>query len=238
MRSCKCLVGKYDIETWRVRDEWNEDKKKLEAFIPQHYLYELLSNFWGNAGDSKLFNNVWDGTSASLEYKSGYTRDQWNAVINTWYSANLKKKQTARSSIEANDKVLLKYVYGQIATAAEEKDLFDIDHLYPVKLLADRIGVQGENAEGWPISAVGNLAFISKSINTKKGTRTLKDYYESIDASTDEGANTRKTIQRFSLVDDPTLYGADESWGHDEYIAFVKMRNEKIRELLLERFML
>lgn len=232
----RALIGKYDVSTWRVNDGWPTDSKNLRTYIPQHYLYELLSNFWGNAGDSKLFNNVWQGKVASLEYDSGYTKEQWTSVLNTWFNIDMRKKQRARSAIEPNDKIILKYIYGQIATAAEEKAQFDIDHLYPVKLLVSKISELGDDTEGWPISAVGNLAFIQHGINIKKSARTLGEYYSALDPNEPEDAKRRGILDRYALVDDPAKYDADDSWGYDEYIDFLNMRNETIKNMILRRF--
>lgn len=81
-----------------------------------------MTNTWGNAGDSKLYNNVQSGRNPSEAYTQGYTREEWERVIDTWLDEDRRKKnQKTRSSIDSVSKVFLKYVYGAIAQADERK---------------------------------------------------------------------------------------------------------------------
>lgn len=234
----RALVGKYDYRfSWKERTNWKNDRKQLEKGIPQHYLYELMTNTWGNAGDSRLYNNVWSGSEPSDAYTHGYTRDEWESAIRTWFNEDLRKKQRSRSSIDAVSKVFLKYIYGTIAQADEEKGRFDIDHIFPVKLLAERLK-EDDESEGWPMSAIGNLEFLQSSINQKKNAQTLGDYYNGEGNApmgmTDK--DKREILRRFSLCEDPGSVTFTEGWGEEDFLRFIKQRELILKDKLLKRF--
>lgn len=236
----RAIVGKYDPKSWSVRDDWDRVSSQLKQSIPEHYLYQLLSNYWGNAGDSKLYNAVWDTEkNPSQDYLSVYTREEWEALLKSWYNnSNLKKRQTSRSAIDPKNKALLKYVYANVATAQEEKGTFHIDHIYPVKKLSEKIkelSPDDPNSEGWPISAVGNLSFFPQTLNSKKGVKTLKEFYESFDESTKQGKEKRELVKRFTLLENPSEHGISDAWGYEDYIAFLEMRHEVLTDLLLTK---
>ena len=90
----RALVGRYTVGAWQEREGWKEDRKALARAIPQHYLYELMTNNWGNAGDSKLFNNVWAGKEPSDVYRRTYDKEEWTNAIRMWFADGLHKNQT------------------------------------------------------------------------------------------------------------------------------------------------
>lgn len=233
----RALVGRYDIASWEEKPGWKDDRGKLREGIPQHYLYELMTNTWGNAGDSRLYNNVWSGRNPSEAYTRGYTREEWERVIDTWLNEDRRKKQKARSSIDSVSKVFLKYVYGAIAQADEEKKKFDIDHIFPIKALVNQFKDE-EESEGWPMSAIGNLEFLQSDINQKKRIQTLGDYYNATNNApkgmSDE--TKREILARFSLCEDPGSVTITDDWGEDDYLRFIKAREIVLKDRLLKRF--
>ncbi|MCC6107776.1 MAG: DUF262 domain-containing protein [Atopobium sp.] len=227
----RALVGHYDVGSWQERDGWKEDRKALERAIPQHYLYELMTNNWGNAGDSKLFNNVWAGNEPSDVYRRTYEKDEWTNAIRMWFSDGLHKNQTKRAAIDDVSKVFLMYVYGTIANSSEAKQCFDIDHIYPIKILADMLEKTGDT-EGLPMSAVGNLEFLESKINKEKNSRTLADYYNSLP----EESPKREILKRYSICDNPASVNVTEDWNRSDFVAFIKERERRLEVALLKRF--
>ena len=234
----RALIGRYDNNAaWQEKPNWREDRDKLEQAIPQHYLFELMTKTWGNAGDSKLYNNVWSGSEPSDTYTHGYTKDEWISAINNWFNEDLRKRQTARSSIDDVSKVFLKYVYGRIATADEEKQKFDIDHIFPIKLLAQELK-KTNDAEGWPMSAIGNLEFLQSDINAKKRTLTLGKYYLGNNNAPKGMTNEKKKeiLKRYSLCEDPSTVQIDQQWNESSFLSFIKHREAILEQKILERF--
>lgn len=227
----RALVGRYTVGAWQEREGWKEDRKALARAIPQHYLYELMTNNWGNAGDSKLFNNVWAGKEPSDVYRCTYDKEEWTNAIRMWFADGLHKNQTKRAAIDDVSKVFLMYVYGTIANSSEAKQRFDIDHIYPIKMLAGMLEKTGDS-EGLPMSAVGNLEFLESTINKEKSAHTLGDYYRSLP----EGSPKREIISRYSICDDPASVDMPENWNRNDFVAFVKERERRLEAALLKRF--
>lgn len=224
----RSLIGKYEVGTWTQKDGWQQDRAKLKKALPEHYLYELLTNYWGNAGDSKLYNCVWKGFTPSDLLIADYSKEDWESAFRVWFSEDNKKRQTKRAAVDPLAKTVLKYAYGDVMTASELQMSYDIDHIYPIKglvTLMDELGV----VDGWPMSTVGNLQFLESSLNKKKKEKTLADFYSQNPAEAE-------LIKRFSLCDDPSSVTFSDGWGYDEYMSFVSDRQQKIESLILQRF--
>lgn len=228
----RALIGRYVIGTWEERPGWKEDRESLKACIPQHYLFDLITNAWGNAGDTRLFNSVWLDASKDMpspQYTRGFGFDEWNDALNTWFRDDMANLQTKRIVVRPIPRVVLKYAYGKVITASELQSTFDVDHLFPLAKLKDRITLDDSQEEGWPMSSIGNLAFMPKKVNQEyKNDLTLKQFFKKF--ADDE--DVIETVGRYTLLDDPERYGEEVISDRRHFEDFLRMRNDIIKKCI------
>ncbi len=174
------MIEKFDPDhNWALRNV-HESPKVLDN-VPLFYLLDVLNGEWAGAGDTRLWNVVWqtddDGKiSPSPHYLNTPSRQAFEDALNNWHNKELGKLQVKRTNISSDSKMVMKYLYSDIVTVADDASLiFHIEHLWPVKVLVDLIQVS-PSKEGWPISAIGNLSILTNQVNTKKGEKMLGDY--------------------------------------------------------------
>ena len=179
------LIIRYMIEKFDYDHNWalRTDSKSADLLnsIPMYYLLDVLNGEWAGSGDTRLWNVIWqaedDGAiTRSPHYLVHPTKETWDLVLDNWHGKELGKLQFKRTSISADSKLLMKYLYSEIVTVADDASLtFHIEHLWSVKVLTDLIQAS-ITKEGWPISAIGNLSILTNSVNTKKLEKMLGDF--------------------------------------------------------------
>jgi len=232
----RVLVGRYNPATWEEREAWEQERKAILATtLPQHYFYDVLQQNWRGSGDSRLYNHVWEeaddsGRRPSPLYLRVIAREEWNRAFDDWFEKQRLYSQKARSNVRGVDKLFLRFVYCNIVTAMEERQhVFEIDHLFPVSRLVQLIG---DDAEGWPISSVGNLALFDWKTNREKTKYTIREYIDSLPEN--EKGTKINLLQRYLLceiedVDIPSTVG----WGRDAYVEFLQKRFSTMRDRVL-----
>jgi hypothetical protein len=199
------LVNAYDTETWEKKPE--ADISKANAVLQNaasHYLLDIVTKRWRGSGDSRLFEVVWEGDeeeklSPSDYYCNPVDPKSFRLALIEWHEDQLTKKQKKRQAVDIAAQALLKFMYsGLVDVLADKKDEYELEHLYPVSVLADRILDLGD--EGWPISALGNLTLLEKDLNRIKGRHMLGDYLpDLIDRSEISGSDLEK-IQKYLVT--------------------------------------
>jgi hypothetical protein len=179
------LIIRYMIEKFDYEHNWalRTDSKSADLLnnIPMYYLLDVLNGEWAGSGDTRLWNVVWQAEdngsiTRSPHYLVHPTKETWDLVLDNWHGKELGKLQFKRTSISADSKLLMKYLYSEIVTVADDASLtFHIEHLWSVKVLTDLIQAS-VTKEGWPISAIGNLSILTNSVNTKKLEKMLGDF--------------------------------------------------------------
>ena len=238
------MVVRYMIETHNTND-WSKrvskNKDVLLTNFKAFYLYDIIQGKWSGSGDSKLWDVCWEGnendmlgTLPSNQYLVAPTREQWSGVLDAWHGGQLQKSQRERERVTGEAKLFLKYVYSDIVTVAQdEAQSFDIEHLYSVAHLSEAI--RATNSEdGWPISAVGNLAILPVEINRKKGSQMLGDYLAS-DTSSGMTASMVKNLQKYVYSPDVEQIVSSRVLSKKEYETFCKERFEALKVHLLDQ---
>ena len=195
------MIEMYEQETWqRVTDrERIAQAKKILRWVPHFLLFDVISENWKGSGDSRLFRSVWEtvdsgshdsrdgqGFRPAPMYLSPPTDDDWNIALAQWHSRQLKKSQITRTSISVADKLVLKYIYSARISHLENQSVeFEIEHVYPVSGLKVRIEKAGD--DGWPISAVSNLALMPARTNREKGVQTVADFLTGLSSESSRG---------------------------------------------------
>jgi hypothetical protein len=145
----------------------------------------------------------------------------------------MTRAQKRRSSVRALDKLFLKFVYSDKVTVHDDYGIkFDIEHLYPVKRLADLIE---EGERGWPISHIANLALLPADINRKKREETVAQYLKKLPDS--KKSRVLAMFRRYLLcrvpdVDIPRKGGKD-LLEREDFEYFLLNRYETMKDQVL-----
>ena len=158
------------------------ERRRRKSFdnFPAHYLMDIMKKNWKGSGDSKLFDRTWmkDRTGNDFVpdhfYRHEITRDMFMYEFRAWNTELMMKRQTTRPNLQKDVLVALQFLYtGIVSHLANKSTQFEIEHVFPVKFCADRIAAN--NDDGWPISAIGNLMFLEKTVNRIKGEKLSGD---------------------------------------------------------------
>jgi hypothetical protein len=177
---CRALVEKYDTATWLPKPGSNQLYVLLES-MTVHYVLDILRDVWKGSGDSNAYGRIWsENHNGDLVKSAHYVQkpelSEVKSVLNEYHVNELRKNQTERPSVSMKTKLLLRVLYADIVTHSSNlSDDFHIEHIYPVKALADFI-LANPGIDGLPISAFGNLAILTKNDNIIKGKNFIGDY--------------------------------------------------------------
>lgn len=238
------MVVRFMIESYNSHDWSKKTSRNRDILLSNYrafYLYDIIQGKWSGSGDSKLWEVCWEGSEndsvgslPSNQYLAAPTREQWSGVLDGWHGSQLQKSQRERERVTGEAKLFLKYVYSDIVTVAQdESEAFDIEHLYSVAHLADAIRSSGSE-DGWPISAVGNLAILPVDVNRKKGSQMLGDFLASTKATEITDARA-KNLQKYVYSPEITEIVSSRVLTKEEYEAFCKSRFAALKEHLLDQ---
>jgi len=238
------MVVRYMIETHNTND-WSKKVSKNRDLLLDNfkafYLYDIIQGKWSGSGDSKLWDVCWEGSESdsigtlpSSHYFTAPSREQWSGVLDAWHGSQLQKSQRERERVTGEAKLFLKYVYSDIVTVAQdEAQSFDIEHLYSVSHLSEAIKANNSD-EGWPISAVGNLAILPVEINRKKGSQMLGDYLAS-DSTNSVSQAMAKNLQKYVYSPEIENIVSSRVLTKAEYETFCKQRFDALKSHLLDQ---
>ena len=230
------LIEKYDFEhNWSLRAD--PKTATLLKNIPLFYLLDVLNGEWSGSGDTRLWNTCWiteddDSYTRSPQYLNTPSKQSWEDALNNWHNKELSKLQFKRTNISSDSKLVMKYIYAEIVTVADDIALtFHIEHLWSVKVLVELIQAS-PTKEGWPISAISNLSILTNKVNTKKLDVMLGDFRKSPKGAEVSEAEWKR-IQEWLIT--PKLeeieYRAD--FTKEEFVEFCNQRFMKLKERLL-----
>lgn len=230
---CSLVVSCYDLATGELQD--GKAREEILENFPAHYLMDIMKKNWKGSGDSKLFDRTWmkDRTGNDLVpdhfYRHEITRDMFMYEFRAWNTELMMKRQTTRPNLQKDVLVALQFLYtGIVSHLANKSTQFEIEHVFPVKFCADRIATN--NDDGWPISAIGNLMFLEKTVNRIKGEKLLGTEVPKLYASGDILADERRLIGQYLVSPEVSQIVEESVTTAESYHEFCNMRAEEIGE--------
>ena len=202
----RALVGRYSPGTWETREEADDDWARLRSALPQYYLLDVLQQNWRGSGDTRLHSMTWDVEDdektglrvhrPASHYLSSFGEGEFSRILDQWFSDQVRLTQRSRAYVTASAKAFLKYVYSDVVTVHQEHlQTFELDHVFPVSRLAV---LAKASEDGWPISAVANLALFDWKTNREKSKLDLVQYINRVD---DADRDTRRAqIEKYLFV--------------------------------------
>ena len=229
----------YEFGTWKKKKQ-GPSKSFIEN-LRRHYLIDILRGKWSGSGDTRLWEMCWDGESlvdgypskASSHYEGEITKETFNHALDEWHEVQLQKSQKERTNISAEAKTLLRFVYSKKITVQDDDEItFDIEHLIPVGELTDLINLEA-SGEGWPISALGNLALLPHDINRIKGKNLLGDYLNTTSGKR-RTSQELKDLKSYVLTPDIHDLKRDLVANKEAYLRFCSDRFEQQKTQIFE----
>ena len=236
----RVLAASYAPFSWTPLPNAAADLAQLKGALRAHYLYDIVRGTWRSAGDRRVFARTWNRTEdGSIQPASHYlyylSRTEMEQALDVWFDEQMQRQQKARSHVRGIDKLFLKFVYSDVVTVLDHSEkTFELEHLFPVSRLAD---IVREEQEGWPISAISNLALFESRLNREKSKLTIKEYVDGI-SDPIRKAETVSEMDRYLLceidqVDIPQDYGGD-AITRDVFDAFLRIRYKTMKDSVLK----
>lgn len=215
----KVFFMKYN-SSLEEKPTWRNQSKNIVENIPQHYLADIIKEFWRGSGDSKLKDLIQEGS----RYEKPIYKENWNNILTEYFNQQLEREEKSRITLKDNDILFLKYIYSHIMTTYQDLSAqeFEIDHIIPVEQLKSIA-----KDKGLPMSAVANLCIIDKGLNRSKSDLTIYQYY---DKQVEDGKITKEqAIVEIKKAEKFTFTSRDE-------LEYSNLTVEKYKSILETRF--
>lgn len=162
---------KYDInDLSQAKKTWTQNKSLLEKNMIQHYIYDIITNEWGEGGTHKIHS-----ASKTKKYLQPIPITNWQTALDAYFQKSITRKEKGKkiNGIKQEDIVILNCIYLKLFSASDQLsiDNFDIEHIATkdkMRKLIDKC-----NGEGLPISSIANLCYLPQGINRSKKNKTI-----------------------------------------------------------------
>lgn len=148
-------------------------EKKFKTALPQHYIYDIVRQFWRGSLYTYATERVWSGANPSKSYSVNVDPSSFESALNTLYSEQMASPSHRRSNIKTYQRVFLKFVYSRkVSVQDQAANKFDVEHWLPVKRLQDLTA----RKEPWAMGIMGNLGVLPRTTNRIKKEETISEY--------------------------------------------------------------
>lgn len=180
------ILEYYDINpkenTITPRDS-NLSKEKFKKYAPIHYFHDCITELWSDKRQTDDLDKSIIDDEIRQKYWSPISEKKWEKALETFMESQAETTPTIpqknRLFIDFLTKLKKKEKpeyrdYFTKQTLKEEKCSLDIDHIVPKKVVNVKIN-NLTNAEQkiFPLSAVGNLCYLTSKDNRSKKDKTL-----------------------------------------------------------------
>lgn len=166
------FLEKYDINNLELcKKTWKDTKIKLSLNIPLHYVYDIISQEWGDGGTSKIYAIL-----NKNKYLNSISKQTWDAMLHNWFSKQLDRQEAKNiSNPKLSDILFLNCIYSDIFSAKDQlsKDKFDVEHIVTKNYMKNEI--VNKHWQGLPVSCIANLCFLPQQANRSKKD---KNFYQ------------------------------------------------------------
>ena len=166
----------------------NLSKGDFEKYAHIHYFYDCITDFWKeNRQVSDLQKEVVD-EKRRQKYWYNITPQEWEEATDKF----MESQKSIGAKITQKNKIFIDFLTRmKIQENPEYKKCFteknvrnkefplDIEHIMPKKVIQDHIvDLSDSEKQLIPVSAVGNLCYLTARDNRAKGHKTLYDFLE------------------------------------------------------------
>lgn len=145
-------------------EEWDTKKSLLIKNLRQYYVYDIITNYWGNGGTSKIYSAA--KPNRYMQPLSGRT---WTVALNAFFEESMQRSETTKIRNPQNEElVFLNCIYLQTFSAMDQlsEKKFNVEHIATKEQMKKLIKNCG--GQGLPISCIANLCYLPEYDNRSK----------------------------------------------------------------------
>ena len=179
----------YDIkpETQTIHKKVSSlPKEDFKKYAKYHYFYDCITDFWNNNRQvSDLEREITD-EKRRQRYWYNIEMGDWEEAIQSF----MDSQKTSRKRVLQKNKLFVDFLtkmkvnenpqyerYFTKDSLEKEEYCLDIEHIVPKKRIEDHINLLPESEQNvFPVSAVGNLCYLTSKDNRAKKHKTLYEY--------------------------------------------------------------
>ncbi len=145
---------------------------KFKEGLPLHYLYDILVDYWGNSGDSKIGTELKNNLSNN-RYLTKINKGEMQLVLMDWIKLQDAKRP---KQISKENRLFLNYIITKKdcnnIMSSKLKNKLEIDLIIPKKRYEKRFGTTSN------VANICNLTFLPQFENKSKNTLTVYEMNE------------------------------------------------------------
>lgn len=157
----------YFAALWSLDDHKMRDTLKT---LPAHYVYDSLTSVWTAHGDQRLQDYY--PSTASKNYLTGIKQSDLAQAFETWIEENTGMRKTFSKETKALITIHSNLTY--FADWQPTGEDFEFEHIIPKAIVIN----EDAAVSNVYLSSLGNGMFLPKSLNLKKQTKTLYEYFD------------------------------------------------------------
>ena len=160
------VVSKDGIQ---VSPLWDEKKPILAKNLMLYYVYDIITNYWGEGGTSKIHS-----AAKPNRYLVDISPRAWGIALDAFFEKSMLRTESKNiANPKSEEYVILNCIYLSTFTAMDQLSIekFDVEHIAPKEQMKRLIATcQGA---GLPISCIANLCYLPEYVNRSKKDRNF-----------------------------------------------------------------
>lgn len=220
-----CIIAtlfkiRYNLKEDFVIDENKNISKLTNLFkenMPLRYLYDMITDYWGNTGDSKIADEMMKDLHEN-RYLVPISKGSWQMSLMDWMETQLQKPL---KQIPAVNRLFLNYLIKMNSSQPkiDKNTQFEFEHIVSKDRFSKKFGEK--NGRG----AVGNLCILPRFEVRSKQELTI---YEQIDNKSTLYSGKTELLNEFLYPERQELsfVSSPDTFTYDNYIKFVKDRQQ------------
>lgn len=216
-------------------------KDNFAKYVQLHYFYDCITDFWKeNRQVTDLQKAVMD-TKNRQKYWHNIPPEDWENALNKFMNSqeSVGKKVTQQNklfidfltTLRLRDNSQYEKFFENKGSTIEEYPL-DIEHIVPKKVISNHIkDLPKSKQQLIPVSAVGNLCYLTEKDNRSKKHHTLYEFVEDRPAF----ASDPEFIEciMYPSQDELKFINYDDERFLEEYDNFINQRQDKLQKEFL-----
>ena len=209
----------------KLADDWENKKVILQRNLLQYYVYDIITNWWAEGGNSKIYN-----IAKPNKYLNDIPAQSWAVALNGYFEKTLQHLETKNVAAPRSEEyVFLNVIYMNSFTAKDQlsEDKFDIEHIAPKKQMQNLIKACKRTGAGLPISSIANLCYLPEAANRSKGALNFYQddkYLKHVDLEEVESKYSFTKRDDLEWMDMPYEISDDFDVLKEEYTLFLRNR--------------
>lgn len=160
-------------------------KRDFQKYAKYHYLYDCITDFWKNNRQVSDLENEVTELKRRQKYWHDIKIEDWEKAVQIF----IDSQKAVRKAIPQKNKIFIDFLtkakidenpqYSNFFKNIPEDKIraLDVEHIVPKKIIEDHItDLVESNQKAYPVSAVGNLCYLTAKVNRGKGEETLFEW--------------------------------------------------------------